>query len=267
VACQSCHIPDFARVNPTKMSWDWAQSGKLKDGKKFIEIAKKVNKIKPIVVLKAGKTDSGKKAVSTHTGSLAGNYEIYKAAFKQTGIFIAETIEGLFDIAKVLANQPPCKQNAVAVVTNAGGCGVLMVDYCSIFNINLVELKKDTIKKLDSTKKMSPVYSRRNPLDIIGDALPETYEAAINTLLGENYIHGLIVIQTIQTMTNPEADAEIIINAHKQHPEKPILSVYMGGRSSKRGRIMLEKNNIPDFNDLKKVAIAMKALIDRGKIN
>ena len=236
----------------------------IDNGKKFIEVAQKVSKKKPIIALKAGRTESGKKAISTHTGSLAGNYDICKAAFKKSNVHIANTIEELFDIAKALANQPVCKENSIAVVTNAGGCGVLIADYCAELGINLVELKKDTINKLDKTGKMNPVYSKRNPLDIVGDALPETYEAAINILLAEKYVSGMIIIQTLQTMTNPEADAEVIIAAKKLYPEKPIICVYMGGKFSRRGRIMLEQNNIPDYNDLKKAAISMKALIERG---
>jgi acetyltransferase len=112
---------------------------------------------------------------------------------------------------------------------------------------------------------MHPAYSKSNPLDIIGDALPETYEAAVNTLLEEEYISGLIVIQTLQTMTNPEEDANVIIRLSKKHPEKPIVCVYMGGRFGKRGRYLLEKAGIPNFNDIEKAAKAMGALIEKGK--
>jgi acetyltransferase len=236
----------------------------IDDGKKFMEIAKKVSKTKPIIALKAGRTQKGAAAISSHTGSLAGSYEIYKAAFKQSGVIVAETIEDLFDLAKALATQPPCKENAVAIVTNGGGCGVLCADFCSALGINLVELKKSTIKKLDKTGKMHPAYSKRNPLDIVGDALPERYKAAIDILLGEPYISGIIVIQTLQTMTNPEEDARIIIEAHKKYPDKPIVCVYLGGRFSKRGRFLLESHGIPDFNDISKSANAMKALILRS---
>ncbi|MBW2965607.1 CoA-binding protein [Candidatus Woesearchaeota archaeon] len=235
----------------------------ISDGKRFMEVAKKVSKTKPIIALKAGRTKKGIAAISSHTGSLAGSYEVYKAAFKQSGIVIAETIEDLFDLAKGLATQPLCKENAVAIVTNGGGCGVLCADYCSALGINLVELKKSTIKKLDKSGKMHAAYSKRNPLDIVGDALPERYEVAIDVLLSESYISGLIVIQTLQTMTNPEEDARIIMEAHKKYPDKPIICVYLGGRFSKRGRLLLEAHGIPDFNDLSKAARVMKALISR----
>ncbi|MBW2996097.1 CoA-binding protein [Candidatus Woesearchaeota archaeon] len=237
----------------------------IDNGKKFMEIAKKVTKTKPIIVLKAGRTEKGIRAISSHTGSLAGSYEIYKAAFKQSNVFSAETIEELFDLAKALADQPPVKENAVAIVTNGGGCGVICADFCTEFGINLVDLKKSTIKKLDATKKLHPAYSKSNPLDIIGDALPEQYSIAVNTLLDEDYIHGLIVIQTLQTMTNPEEDANVVIEAKKGHPEKAIVCTYMGGKYSQRSIRLLESHGIPDYNDLKKSAKAMWALIERGK--
>jgi len=239
----------------------------IKEGKKFMDVASKVSKKKPIIALKAGRTEQGSTAISSHTGSLAGSYEIYKAAFKQSGVMIAETIEDLFDLAKALANQPVCKENAVAIVTNGGGCGVLCADYCSELGVNLVDLKKSTLTKLEKTGEMHPAYSKRNPLDIVGDALPERYEASINTLLAEDYIHGLIVIQTLQTMTNPQEDARIIIEAKKKYPNKPIICVYMGGRFSEIGRRMLEAEGIPDFNDLRKAARAMWALVNRKENN
>ncbi|MBR9691847.1 hypothetical protein GOV06_03590 [Candidatus Woesearchaeota archaeon] len=237
----------------------------LKDGKKFMEIAKKVGKTKPIVVLKSGRTEKGIHAISSHTGSLAGSYEIYKAAFKQSNVTVADTIEELFDITKALAHQPPAKTNSIGIITNGGGCGVLAADYCSGIGIDIVELKASTIKKLDNTGKMHPAYSRNNPLDIIGDALPETYNAAIETLLMEDYISGIIVIQTLQTMTNPEEDANVTVELSKKYPEKPIVCVHMGGRFSKRGKHILETNGIPNYDDIKKAAIAMKALVERGK--
>lgn len=236
----------------------------LKDGKRFMEIAKDVSKKKPIIVLKAGRTKEGANAISSHTGSLAGSYEIYKAAFRQSNVIMADTIEELFEFAEALSTQPPCENN-IAIVTNGGGCGVLAADYCSELGLNVVELKSSTVAKLDKTGKMKPACSRKNPLDIVGDALPETYRAAVETLLGEDYISGLIIIQTLQTMTDSEEDANVIIELSKKHPDKPIVCVYMGGRFSKRGRYLLDTNNIPHYNDVKNAAKAMWALVERGK--
>jgi acetyltransferase len=238
----------------------------IDDGRRFMEIAKRVSLNKPIICLKAGRTEKGIKAVSSHTGSLAGSYQIYESAFRQSNVFVAETLEELFDTAKALANQPCCRRNAVAVVTNGGGCGVLCADYCDELGVNLVEIKENTLKILDKSGKMHPAYSRANPLDIVGDALPDRYLVAVNTLLAENYIEGMIVIQTMQTMTNPEEDARIIIDAKAKYPEKPIVCSFLGGDLSNRGIRLLESNNIPNYSDLKKSALAMKALIKRGEM-
>jgi acetyltransferase len=238
----------------------------INEGRRFMECAKKVSRKKPITVLKAGRTKEGASAVASHTGSLAGSYDIYKAAFRQSGIEIADNIEELFEISNAFATQPACKNNSIAIITNGGGCGVLCSDHCSSLGINLAELKEITIKKLDDSGLMHPAYSRRNPLDIVGDALPLRYGAAINILLSESNVSGLIIIQTLQTMTNPEEDAKVIIEAHKKYPEKPIICVFMGGYFTKSGVFLLAENGMPNYTDVSKAARAMKALIRRGDI-
>ena len=237
----------------------------IDDGKRFLEVAKKVSKIKPIIALKAGRSEHGRKAVSTHTGSLAGSYKVYEAAFKQAGVILADNVEEMFDLAKALAHQPPCSGNNIAIISNAGGPAVLTTDYCDKFGINLPELKKSALNKLNDSEIMHKAFFAKNPLDLIGDALPERYKLAINTLLGEKYIDGVLIIQTLQTMTDPEEDANVIIEAHKKYPHKSIVSTYMGGHFIDKGSKMLEENGIPDYNDPKKSVRAMKALIDRYK--
>jgi len=231
------------------------------DGKRFIETAKKIKK--PIIALKAGRSEQGINAIKSHTGSLAGSYDIYKAAFKQSNIIIADTVEEMFDNAKALANMPKLK-GKIAILTNGGGCGVLCSDYCSEIGVPLAELKENTLKKLDSSGKMHPAYSRRNPLDIIGDALPERYEVAADILLKEDYIGGLIVIQTLQSITKSDEDARVVVNMKKKYPNKPIICVYMGGRFTKRAIDILGEAGIPDYNDLRKAALAMKCLMNEN---
>jgi len=237
----------------------------VKDGKRLLDVAKKVVKKKPVVALKAGRGEAGSKAISSHTGSLAGSYKVYEAAFRQAGVIIADNVEELFDLAKALAEQPPLKKNGIAIVTNGGGCGVLAADYCEELGVELAVFKKSTIAKLEKGGKMHPAYSKRNPLDIVGDALPERYKQAIDTLIAEPYIHGLIVLQTMQTMTDPVKDAQVVVQAHRKHPDKPILCVYMGGRFTRAGIKYLETHRIPDYNDPKKAAKAMWALLQRSK--
>jgi acyl-CoA synthetase (NDP forming) len=238
----------------------------LNSGTEFFEKLKKLVAKKPVVVLKGGRTASGIQAAATHTASLAGDVTVFDAAVMQAGAVKATTVEELFDVAKVLAEQPACKGNGIAVVTNGGGCGVLCSDYCDELGVKLPALEKGVLKALDSSGIMHPAYSRRNPLDIVGDALPERYAVAIDTILKEPYIHGLIVIQTLQAMTNPVMDAKAIVEGMKLFPEKPVLTCFMGGRFSRKGMHYLENLKVPDFNDIRKAVVVMKALIDRGKI-
>ena len=237
----------------------------VKDGKRLLSVAKKVCEKKPVLVLKAGRGTAGTKAISSHTGSLAGSYEIYSAAFKQSKMIQVDNVEELFDLAKAISEQPALKKNSIGIVTNGGGCGVLTADYCEELGINLAEFKKSTIKKLEKTGKMHPAYSARNPLDIVGDALPDRYKVAVDTLIAEPYIGGLIVLQTLQTMTDPIENAKVVIEAHKKWPCKPIICVYMGGKFSQNGKDFLENHCIPDFNEPKKAAKAMWALLQIGK--
>jgi acetyltransferase len=233
------------------------------DGEKFMRVAKEAAKSKPIILLKGGRTSAGAQAAKTHTGGMAGDYAIWRAACRQTGVSLAESFEELFDTAKILAQQPRAKSNAVAIVTNGGGAGVLCADYCSELGVNIVPLKKETVDKLDASGVMHPAWSRANPVDIVGDALPERYKAAVNTLLAEDYVAGLIVIQTLQTMTDPLGDAMILTEARKKFPDKPIVGVFMGGRFVRESVEFLEQSSVPDFNDPRKAARAMAALVGR----
>jgi acetyl coenzyme A synthetase (ADP forming)-like protein len=232
----------------------------ISNGREFMEVAGKIAKIKPIIVIKAGKFESSGKAVKSHTGSLAGNYETYRAVFKQVGIIEAESIEELIDISKILSWQPACK-NSFAIVTNGGGCGVMATDYCKKYGINLAKLSNDTINKISGFKEMSPFWSKSNPIDIIGDASPSMYKVAIESVLAQENIKGLMIIQTPQTMTDPLENAKIIIEAKKLFPEKPIICFFLGGKLSGEAINRLEDNNIPNYSELKRGIAAIKTLV------
>jgi len=232
----------------------------LKDGKRFMKVAKEVSKIKPIVALKAGKSQAGAKAVSSHTAALAGSHQVYSAAFLQSGVIEVKTIEELLDVAKVISWKPKCK-NGIGIITNGGGCGVLMADYCAELGINLPKLNQKTIKRLEKSQILHQATRKRNPLDILGDALPERYKIGLEALLEQKNINGLIVIQTLQIMTEPEKNAKIIIEAQKKWPEKPIICALLGGKFSQAGFKLIEKNKIPNYSDLKRAALAIKTLI------
>ncbi|MBN1792703.1 acetate--CoA ligase family protein [Candidatus Woesearchaeota archaeon] len=251
----------FAKDSKTRVVTLYVEG--VHDGPAFMQAAQRLSQKKPVLVVKAGRTSAGSAAVSSHTGSLAGSYSVFKSVMKQCGVTVVGSIDEMFNTAKAVASQPVAKEDGVAIITNAGGPGVLTADYCEEAGMKLAVLGEEVLKKLDSSGKMHPAYSRHNPLDLVGDALPERYSIAVDLLLAEKNVNGLIVIQTLQTMTDSEKDAEALINAHKKYPQKPIVAVFMGGKFTKKGIALLEKNGIPNYDDPSKAAKAMKALLPK----
>ncbi len=211
----------------------------IKDGKRFMETAKRISRKKPILVVKGGKTEMSRKAISSHTASLAGDYLVFQTAFKQSNIIEVETIEELFSKAKAIDWQPRCK-NKVAVLTNGGGAGVLLSDYLNDVGVELAF----------------------PPVDIIGDATSEDYRKNIEKVLKNKKTSALLVVQTVQIMTEVEKNAKIIIDIKKNWPNKPVLCSFLGGASVKKAISILEKNKVPNYNDLKKMAQAISSLIN-----
>jgi acetyltransferase len=232
----------------------------LKDGRKFMEIAKEVVKTKPIVAIKSGRSEKGKEAAQTHTGTLAGDYEIYRTAMKQCGVILVDTLEELFDSAKILAFCPRI-ENGIGIVTNGGGLGVLAVDYCVELGIEIPELNSATVSLLEKKKEMEKVLIKRNPLDIIGDALSDRYEAGMEALLKQKDINGIIVISTPQIMTEHEKNAKVIVEMKKKYPSKAIVCCFLGGPLVSSSVKILEESDIPNYPDVKRAVKSIKALI------
>ena len=171
----------------------------ISNGEEFIKTAKNVVKKKPIVVLKAGKTEKGSEAVASHTGALAGSAKIYSAAFKQAGIIEAKSSEEIFDFAKALANQPILKNNKIAIVTDGGGFGIVAADSAIKCGLELPHLEDSSVKAL---KKILPNYAiAKNPVDLTGDATVERYQKALEIVLKDKNISGVVCIALMQLPT------------------------------------------------------------------
>ena len=206
--------------------------------------ARAFSRNKPIIVLKVGRSSEGAKAARSHTGSIAGNDEIFSAAFARAGIVRVDTTVALFHTAKALAMQPRPAGNRMAVVTNAGGPGVIATDALIYSGGQIAKLEKKTYKALD--KILPKFWSRNNPIDILGDAGPKRYRETIDICLRDNSIDAILVILTPQAMTDPTAVAREIVNI-KNKRGKTILASWMGGAEVALGREILEKGNIPIY--------------------
>lgn len=216
----------------------------LNDARKFMSAARAFARTKPIIVLKAGRTSEGAQAAKSHTGSLTGNDAIFDAAFKRAGIIRVDTIVSLFHTAKSLAMQPHPRGNRMAIITNAGGPGIIATDALVKDGGEIAKLDKTTIDELNSFLPVN--WSKNNPVDILGDANFERYAKSLEAVAKDDNADAILVILTPQYMTDPAAVARELV-ALKLKTEKTILAAWMGGYDVAEGRAILEKGNIPVY--------------------
>ena len=216
----------------------------IENGPAFIQVAQEVSKKKPIVIIKAGVTSAGAKAVSSHTGSLAGSESAYQAAFKQSGVIRAKTINELFNYALAFVKQPLPKGPRVAILTNSGGPGIIAADACDQSALQLVRLNSETAEKLRSF--LPPVASFVNPIDIIGDAHFDRYDQALKVLLEASNVDAVIVILTPTATIEIKETAKVVVK-HAQKTNKPILCSFMGKMEIGKGVRYLKKHGIPNY--------------------
>lgn len=211
------------------------------NGKEFLKTVKRVAKKKPIVIIKAGKTERGKKAVTSHTGSLAGSYEIFSAILKQLKIIEAKTLEEFFDLCKALSMQPLPKGKNALIITNGGGFGVLATDEAEKLGLNLKEPSKKMKEKLKKSFPEHVIIS--NPLDLSGDATAERYKIALNEGLKE--YDAIICIILMQIPTLEEKIVDVLKKAKKFR--KPILCCTAGSEYTEKIVEKIEKAKIPVY--------------------
>ncbi|RLC56159.1 MAG: acetyl CoA synthetase subunit alpha [Candidatus Cloacimonadota bacterium] len=216
----------------------------LIDARSFMSAARAFARNKPIIVLKAGKSTEGAQAAMSHTGSLAGNDFVFDAAFRRAGVIRVDTIEELFNIAKSLAMQPKPVNNRLAIVTNAGGPGVIATDTLIAKGGKLTKLSDETISELN--KHLSTHWSKGNPIDVLGDAGPEQYAKAVELCAKDRNVDGILVILTPQSMTD-STEIAMQIAAISKNCKKTVLASWMGADDIAEGQKVLEANNIPVY--------------------
>ncbi|MCX5759805.1 MAG: acetate--CoA ligase family protein, partial [Candidatus Hydrogenedentes bacterium] len=230
----------------------------ITQGDEFLKAAEAAANLKPIVALKVGTSNAGIKAASSHTGSLAGADIAYGAAFKRAGVMRAYNFDALFDLAMAFAMQPMPKGDRVAIITNAGGPGIIAADAAE--NSGL-KVEPPTPAIADALKaKLPTAASVGNPIDVLGDAPPERYAEAVRAVLEDDSFDAICVILTPQAMTDPVGTARAIAAA--AGGKKPIVTSFMGGHDVMEARHVLKTLSIPDYPAPHRAIYALRALCD-----
>ena len=229
-------------------------------GDDFIRAAQQATTKKPVIVFKAGTTSAGAKAASSHTGSLAGTDTAYGAAFARSGVIRAETFESMFDYAMAFSMQPLPKGDRVAIITNAGGPGIMAADAVeqSGMRVEPLGVGADALRE-----RLPAAASVGNPIDVLGDADPERYVTAVNAAQDDPDVDAIVVILTPQAMTNPAEIARAIAACNRG--ETPILASFMGGADVMPGRAELVAARLPDYPSPERAVAALRAMVDYTK--
>jgi acetyl coenzyme A synthetase (ADP forming)-like protein len=233
----------------------------ITEGSRFIEAARQVTKRLPIIAIKSGTTDAGSRAVSSHTGTLAGSEQAYETGFKQAGIIRAHSVEELFDFSIAFARQPLLKKNAIAIVTNAGGPGIMCTDACEHAGLHLASPALRTCVRL--RQGLPREASFLNPIDVLGDAQEDRYELAIRAVMGDPGVSGLIVLLTPQNVTPIEKVAQVIGEIASKEEGKPILACFMGEATTAAGVKVLNEYRVPNYPTPERAVKAMRAMLDQ----
>jgi acetate---CoA ligase (ADP-forming) len=231
----------------------------MANGQEFIRVARKTAKKKPIVAIKSGVTQAGSRAVASHTGSLAGSEQAYQAAFNQAGVLRAETMESLFDIALALGYQPEMTGERVAIVTNAGGPGILATDALEHSGLRLARFENETIKELE--QYLPDAASAANPVDVLGDARADRYKFALEAVISDPNVDAILVVLTPQAMTEIEATAKAI-GSIANACDKTILACFMGEKQVQAGIKILQSHNVPNYPFPERAAQAFRSMAD-----
>lgn len=215
------------------------------DVRKFLSAARAASRIKHVIVVKSGRHEAGAKAAASHTGAMAGADDVFDAAFRRAGILRVKTIPELFNMSEILASQARPAGPALAIITNAGGPGVMATDALMLEGGQLAELATTTRTALDAA--LPPFWSHGNPIDVLGDATPERYRQTVEICAKDDGIHGLLILLTPQAMTDPTETARQLIPFAKLD-RKPVLACWMGGEAVRPGRELLDQAGIPTFD-------------------
>ncbi len=229
------------------------------DGSGFIEVCRRVSQIKPVVIIKSGTTSMGSEAVTSHTGTIAGSESAYEAAFTKCGILRAFSLEEMMDYSRALTLFPSPPGNKIAIVTNAGGPGIMTTDAIINNGLELAILTSETKEKLKNGLPESA--SVKNPVDVLGDASPDRCAFAIDIVLKDPNVDGIIYLVTPQSVTDLKGCAKVAAN-YAIESEKPVLCSFFGGTRCADAERVLDEEKVPNYLYPTTAVKTLKALYD-----
>ena len=218
----------------------------IANGNAFVREAEKISHRKPILLMKSGGTGAGAKAASSHTGSLAGSETAYECVFERAAIIRCDSIKSQFDFAQAFANQPLPKGERVAVITNAGGPGIMAADAIEREGLTFAKPSEETLKRLAA--RLPPAANIHNPFDVLGDALADRYEYTLDTVLDDPNVDVALVLLTPQAMTECTKTAEAMVRVAKAKRAKPVLGCFLGARKIADAVRILREGRIPQYD-------------------
>jgi acyl-CoA synthetase (NDP forming) len=239
----------------------------IDNGIKFMEVARKVTCKKPVVALKVGKSEAGARAAASHTGSIAGSDEIYSSAFKQVGVLRAGDLEEFFDMGKALAFQPPVAGNNVAIITDAGGPGIMAVDECVYQGLNVKKFSDETIAKFEKLKsegKIPRFATNMNPVDLTGSVTSEMFEEGIRILFEDPEIDGIIVLGLHHLPALQEDFVDRVAELSKKYNKSLVACDVGETEMALYIRSRFDRLGIPSYFSPEDAARGMAALVDYG---
>jgi acetyl coenzyme A synthetase (ADP forming)-like protein len=251
-------IKAFGEDTDTRVISGYLES--ISNGNDFVRQAERISQKKPILLIKSGASEAGAKAASSHTGSLAGGEVAYESAFARAGIIRCNSIKQQFDFAQAFAFQPLPAGPSVAVITNAGGPGIMAADAIEEKKLTFAKLSEETIKRLAAN--LPPASNLYNPIDILGDALADRYEFALDVVLEDPNVDTVLVLLTPQAMTEAAATAKAIVKIAHKNPAKPILACFLGARKIEEGTKILRDGVIPCYDSLESTVATVKMMAD-----
>ncbi len=217
----------------------------ISEGQRFLAVTTRVSRSKPVIIFKAGVTEAGARAVSSHTGTLAGSENAYTAAFRKSGALRANTVEDLFLLSLGFSTQPPPAGPRVGVLTNAGGPGIIASDALERAGLSLAALSEETTRELND--KLPEAASVYNPEDVLGDAQADRYRLALEAVLADPGVDALLIILTPQAMTQVTETARVVAEC-AGGTEKTVFAVFMGGAEVNEAEDIMREAGIPNYH-------------------